>query len=334
MAIYKLGDIVSEIIVGGDKPKNFSKSRNEKYTIPVVSNGTGVSQIMGYTDKTKIINNCITISARGTVGYISFWKKPIFPIVRLITLKCDIQKVNEKFLFYKLNSTFIFSTGAVQKQITKPMIAKLLLEIPSLEEQQKIIDIIEPIENEIKYFSKIIVKLELLLRQYSNNLKKIEKIINLIEFNKGTILKSKNFKYDSKLTGFIDIKSLSNNVFTKFVEFSPNCFFGDILLSLDGTPGRISYSIQGFNGYAYNLKSKTISNSQIYVDIINNKNQRIISNNSNGTTIKHATKAKEKMWHFNSDKKITDSILQALVISKKIHNNLEDIKCNLIRCLN
>ena len=50
MAIYKLGDI-SNIIVGGDMPKNKSHIKTKEYSVPIISNGIAISQIMGYTNK-------------------------------------------------------------------------------------------------------------------------------------------------------------------------------------------------------------------------------------------------------------------------------------------
>ncbi|WP_164704232.1 restriction endonuclease subunit S, partial [Mesoplasma coleopterae] len=183
-----------------------SKFKSDEYKIPVVSNGIGNSQIMGYTDKTNISENSITISARGTVGFVSLWQEPIFPIVRLLTIKCS-KKVIPIFLFYKLKTIIFFSTGAVQKQITKPMILKLELEIPSLEEQQKIIDIIEPFENAKNYFHSINetilnfikninisehkVKIDDFFLEKKESSRNIEQIsAKVLSENKGLVLKS------------------------------------------------------------------------------------------------------------------------------------------------
>ena len=61
-----LGDLCN-ISVGGDVPKKaWSKEKNEKYSIPIISNGTGQNAIYGYTDKAKITCPAVTVAARGT----------------------------------------------------------------------------------------------------------------------------------------------------------------------------------------------------------------------------------------------------------------------------
>ncbi|ATZ21519.1 restriction endonuclease subunit S [Mesoplasma tabanidae] len=251
----------------------------------------------------------------------------------------DKSHFNPKYLAYYFRTKFVrdqivsFATGYTRYNISQKDLEKIILVLPSLEEQEKIIDIIEPIEKQIVYFENLILKLESILRQYSKKLSSNEKMINIVNFDRGVVLKSENFKIDKKITGFIDVRSLSEGIFTKYVDFLPNSFISDVLLSLDGTPGRVSYSIEGFNGYAYNLKSNKISKGQILVDLINEKNQKIIFDNSQGTTIKHASKAKNKMLHFNSKQEIVDPIFKILVGSKQVKTKLEMIKSQIILLL-
>ncbi|PPE06090.1 restriction endonuclease subunit S [Williamsoniiplasma lucivorax] len=196
---------------------------------------------------------------------------------------------------------------------------------------QNIIDIIEPIENLISTINCWKTKINFLSKDhYANRLKYNSQLIDHVNFVKGKSLSSNEFKTFG--TPFLDVKSLLGSI-TKYVDVPPNTFYGDILLSLDGTPGRVSYANEGYNGYVYNLQSNVISKGQIYIDLIAKVNQDIIQMCSKGTTIKHASSAKEKMIHLKSDPYVCDTFLESLILISKITGKLEQLKTSLINLL-
>ena len=82
---YKMLGKLCKLSSGGDVPKNnFSKDKTNKYNIPIYSNGVDDNALYGYTDIIKINEPCVTISARGTIGYCSLRTIPFYPVVRLI----------------------------------------------------------------------------------------------------------------------------------------------------------------------------------------------------------------------------------------------------------
>ena len=83
---YKALKEISTLKAGGDKPRNFSKTLDREHFIPVYSNGTVDDGLYGYTDSAEIIDDSITISARGSVGYTCIRREPYVPIVRLISI--------------------------------------------------------------------------------------------------------------------------------------------------------------------------------------------------------------------------------------------------------
>lgn len=83
----RLEDISKELFAGGDAPKtDFSKDKTDNYRIPIYANGIENNGLYGYTSKAVISEPCITILARGTLGYVEIRKEPFVPIVRLIVL--------------------------------------------------------------------------------------------------------------------------------------------------------------------------------------------------------------------------------------------------------
>lgn len=138
----KLGDICS-LTVGGDVPKNnYSKEKMGENIIPILSNGIGENAYYGYTNRAKITEKCVTISARGTIGYSELRKEPFYPIVRLI---CAIPKseILPEYLCYFLQTIdFKVPTTGIP-QLTVPMIKDYKIVVPSIKKQRKIVDILD-----------------------------------------------------------------------------------------------------------------------------------------------------------------------------------------------
>lgn len=184
---------------------------------------------MGYTNHKKTENNSITISARGTIEYVSFWREPIYPIVRLLSINCNEKIVIPKFLFYKLKQTRIISTRAVQKQVTKPMISNLAINIPSLNDQQKIIDIIEPLEKMKNYFCSLNEKILIFIKNInlSSEKNKISHFLTEIK-NKPLNIEQISAKVLTENKGFIIKKENKNtyltNTFFFFLQRRNFCF--------------------------------------------------------------------------------------------------------------
>lgn len=119
---------VAILKAGGDRPKNFSRYKTDKYNVPVYSNGAENEGLYGYTNQTTIEEQCITVSARGNVGYTCLRRKPFVPIVRLITI---IPKtINVEYLYFYLKYMKFESNGVAQQQITVPMIKDKVVLIP------------------------------------------------------------------------------------------------------------------------------------------------------------------------------------------------------------
>ena len=114
---------------GGDKPEIVSENRTKICNIPIYSNGTSNEGLYGYTDKPEITEHCITISARGSVGYTIMRRKPFVPIVRLISV--IPQSIYVGYLYFYTKQIPLDSNGAAQQQITIPMIRDKEIIIPT-----------------------------------------------------------------------------------------------------------------------------------------------------------------------------------------------------------
>ncbi|MCI6691407.1 MAG: restriction endonuclease subunit S [Clostridium sp.] len=142
-------DKVATISAGGDKPKVFSKISFDEYVVPIYSNGIDNEGLYGYTDTPKIYEESVTVSARGTIGYVCLRQQPYFPIVRLISLIPNNNIISSKYLYLYLKSINITGTGTTQQQLTVPDFKKTKISIPKYNIMKNFTEIINPIFKEI-----------------------------------------------------------------------------------------------------------------------------------------------------------------------------------------
>lgn len=163
-----LGDVF-KIVAGGDVPKNaLSNTKTEEYFIPILSNGIDEKSLYGWTNIAKINEPSLTISARGTIGWTSYREEPFYPIVRLLVLTPKVS-LNLKFAYYFMKS--IENNYNVNKsgipQLTKPMLEKIKIPLPPIEEQKRIAAILDKFHTLTSSLSEGLPKeIELRQKQY------------------------------------------------------------------------------------------------------------------------------------------------------------------------
>ena len=316
MAVYKLEDIAI-IKSGGDLPKIFSLNKTKINKFLVLGNGINKKSILGYSNNWKINKNNITISARGTIGHVQWIKENFTPCIRLIVILGNEDIVLKKYLYYKLLRLKFPYTGAVQKQLTKPIVSKIKIKIPNLKTQKQIIDIIEPIE-------KMIYKTNLITK----NITKYIKFFNV----KGK-LKNKIIFQTSK--GKI-LKNLEGE--NRYFNNSKNIYFcrkdnngGEALIVT--TRGTLTTHIAFDNWYSTNniyiLRGKGIFS--------NKKNiENMIKTNKRGSTIPMISKS-DIINSLKPYNEIVEKNLRNLFFTinllLKLVNKLENIKKKLINLL-
>ena len=92
-------DVSKEIFAGGDVPKDrFSIKKTEKYSVPVYANAEKNNGLYGYTDLARVSDECVTVAARGTIGYCARRYEPFLPVVRLITVIPNHKIISNDYL--------------------------------------------------------------------------------------------------------------------------------------------------------------------------------------------------------------------------------------------
>lgn len=148
--IRKIGEICN-IFSGGDRPNIFCDCKTDDCNIPVYANAIEEEGLLGFTNKAKIPEDTITISARGSeCGAVFYRSVPFYPVIRLLSLIPDTKVIYPKYLYYLLKTKKIKSFGSGQPQITIPQISEMSIEFDeSLEKQKRIADFLWNIEKSI-----------------------------------------------------------------------------------------------------------------------------------------------------------------------------------------
>lgn len=138
--VKKLGEICEKISAGGDKPAEFSPIKTNDFKIPIYSNGIKDNGLYGYTKYATINKQAVTVSARGTIGFVCVRNEPFCPIVRLISAIPKDNILDLKFLAYALKFKIPSGEGSSIPQLTVPNFKQLEIPLPPLSEQKTIVD--------------------------------------------------------------------------------------------------------------------------------------------------------------------------------------------------
>lgn len=130
---------------GGDVPKDdFSKEKTDRYSVPIISNGIGENALYGFTSIGKILEPAVTVAARGTIGYAEYRDYPYYPIIRLLSvIPLNNEHLNTKYLYYILQKQQYEVPKTGIPQLTSPMIQKVQIPIPPIQEQERIVSILD-----------------------------------------------------------------------------------------------------------------------------------------------------------------------------------------------
>ena len=166
-----IATVCNEIFAGGDAPKDYSKEKNEKHNIPIIANAVKDNGLYGYSDKERVSLPSITIAARGSgTGHTEIRYEPFFPIVRLIVLTPNTEKITLEFLKYSVQNLDILSSGSAIPQLTVPMLKEYKFSLPPVKDQQTIVTKLDALREQTK-------KLEAVYEKKLQDLEELKKSV-------------------------------------------------------------------------------------------------------------------------------------------------------------
>lgn len=133
----RLTVITTAIFAGGDKPDVYELDLTENCSIPIYSNKVEDDGLYGYTNKPRVTEPSITISARGTIGFCCVRKTPFVPIVRLITIT-PFKEISLYYLKIVFEALIETGEGSSIPQLTVPRIKPKIIPIPPINEQVRL----------------------------------------------------------------------------------------------------------------------------------------------------------------------------------------------------
>ena len=147
--MIKRVDELAKIKAGGDRPDICEDEITDNCKVPVYSNGIENEGLYGFTDVAEINKASVTISARGTIGYVCLRRIPFVPIVRLLSVTPNTSEISVYYLYYLLKNDAIIGNGTSQQQITVPMLGRKKILVPENSLVKSFTAKVESIWNEI-----------------------------------------------------------------------------------------------------------------------------------------------------------------------------------------
>ncbi len=143
----------------------------------IIANAVKYNGLYGYTNKVRVSKPSVTIAARGSgTGHTEIRYEPFFPIVRLIVIIPNVEKVKLEFLKYSIQNFDIMRSGSAIPQLTVPMIKDYSLSLPSISDQNQIVSQLDELKSQTQ-------SLEFNYQQELNALDELKKSILQKAFN-------------------------------------------------------------------------------------------------------------------------------------------------------
>jgi restriction endonuclease S subunit len=127
---------------------SFAKIKNGKTykdfgagNIPVYGSGG----IMTYVDRFAYDKPTVLIPRKGSLGNLFYLEEPFWNVDTIFYTEIDEEQVIPKFLYYFLRTAHLedLNTAGGVPSLTQKVLNKVLVPVPSLEEQQRIVDILD-----------------------------------------------------------------------------------------------------------------------------------------------------------------------------------------------
>ena len=167
----KLGEVF-EITAGGDYRKEFSSNTKDDYHIyPIYSNSLSNKGLYGYCTYFSNEPNCVTVTARGTIGYSCYRDHNFAAIGRLLVLKPK-RSVDCFYFSEYINSKieFVLEVTGVP-QLTAPQISQYEVSFPKAKaEQSRIAKILSDMDAEIEALENKLNKYKMIKQGMMQNL--------------------------------------------------------------------------------------------------------------------------------------------------------------------
>lgn len=162
------------VLTGGDAPENCIKGQKEpsiENPYPIYSNG---DDIYGFCSSYRVSQDAVTISSIGNVGSVNYRPSNFTPIIRLKVVIPSSPNLKTKFLYYSLLGYKFVGTNSSLSSMKAADIKRLLIPVPSLEEQQRIVEQLDTFTSSIENLKEQIAQRRKQYEHYRDQLLDLE----------------------------------------------------------------------------------------------------------------------------------------------------------------
>ena len=133
--------------------KNQKKVADSYGNIPIY--GTG--GLMGYASSFLYDKPSVLIGRKGTIGRVKYVEHPFWTVDTLFYTEVNTNLVIPKYLYYVMSLTDLnaYNEGTTIPSLRTETLNRLEYSIPNLNEQEKILSYLEPIDNKIELNNEI-----------------------------------------------------------------------------------------------------------------------------------------------------------------------------------
>ena len=229
---YELKDVCSRLSSGKGIP---AAQVHDEGNFPVY----GGNGLRGYTDHSNFVGSCAIIGRQGAFcGNVRFFSGEAYMTEHAVVV-CANPEHNTHYLAYLLSMMNLgrLSGQSAQPGLSVKTLAKQIIKLPSLDVQNKVVAILETLENKIALNNKINDNLEqqtqALYQKYFPETDNAGKLADLCDFSKDKIAVSElNVKnYFSTENMLPDKKGTTEAANLPAVEQTTACHIGNVLVS-------------------------------------------------------------------------------------------------------
>ena len=174
MVEWKKLEEICTVLTGGDAPSNCVKGQAKPSLdnpYPIYSNG---DDVYGYCSSYRVYKDAVTISSIGNVGSVNYRLAFFTPIIRLKVVIPSTPNLITKFLYYTLLGYKFVGTNSSLSSMKAADIKRLQIPIPSLQEQQRIVGILDTFTSSIENLKEQIVQRRKQYEYYRDQLLDLE----------------------------------------------------------------------------------------------------------------------------------------------------------------
>ena len=315
-------------------PKDMSLLRSR-----YISSGNRNITKLGYSSCSTILvpAGTVLLTSRAPIGYVAIANNPLCTNQGFKSMVCNESFIKPQYLYYWIfkNKEYLESIagGSTFKELSKEQLGNIDIELPSLNIQQHIVNTIGSVDDLIEKYGLMEDKiLSIGLRKINllNSIRDNVSFSKYVTFDKGFEVGSSNYiekpKNKDGLIPYLrvgDLDSLKDCYIEKGQSLKV-CKADDTLIAFDGAPGRMNVGLIG--AYSSGIY-KVISQNKgfAFFELLSDLNQSIIKDNSQGTTILHASKAIPLL-------KACEITNDEVDYFERIYRLLVDIKVRKVKC--